>query len=184
MKSDKKHNDKEWVKWIGTNHFNKGAYRERAEFLQSWVKDIKPNKIKEIASGGYIMAKLTQDNFPHIDYRWTEFSDVAIKEAKAGGIKDVSYFDVREAEEEDFNGYDLVICFGTDHIEKDLELFRKIKTRKIACIRGRKTPNHFRGFKNKKQVLNRYKEFKINRIHALNVRLGRVRDVMYLLDFI
>lgn len=178
INDSKEHNDKEWVKWRGTNHFNKGMYLRRAEFLLNWIQAIQPKKILEIASGGYIFAKLVQENFPNIDYVWTEFSDVALEEARMNGIKNVKFCDVREDLTPLLDGVDLVVCFGIDHIEDDYALLDRIPCRLILGVRKIKTPNHFREFPTMKHVIDRYSKYNIKNKHQLDYK----RYTHYLLD--
>ncbi len=161
----KEFNEKKWqTKWAKQiKRFNKGFYKERAIFLQNWIKEINPKNILEIASGGYIMAKLTQKEIP---YTWTEISETAMNLAKKK-IKDVRFLDCNDIDEDFIKQHDLVICFGLDHIEKDLEMLRKIKVPKIISVKHHKTKNHYRSFNSSEEVINRYKEFKVLKSHTM-----------------
>jgi SAM-dependent methyltransferase len=170
-----------WKYWAKEkpDYFETGLYQKRAEFLQQWIREIKPESIFEFAGGGTVMAKLTCQNNPDLEYHWSDFSDDCVKEAEKNlsNISNarVSQIDITNNRGIFWHNADLVICFSWEHFVDDLKFMEEVPKgmRMILSCPNVRTEDHFRWFDTEEEVRSRYGHLvKINRVEKL--QFGKV----------
>lgn len=140
--------------------FGKGTfYEERNSIMVDMIKEIPNPSIFEFAATYGFLANQISQQIDFKEYTTSNFlPDVVDHMRHQVDLNiDVIEFDANDI----LNGYpidryNVFLCTSLEHLENDLDIIKKLHGTFIFSVPNFDDPTHFRIFKNKEEILNRY----------------------------
>lgn len=146
--------------------FGEGTiYHKRNLVIVDILKNLQGDlKIFEFASTFGFLALEICNNIEFKKYKTTNFLDEVVNYIKTQGLEDhgisIELFDANDILKTNLKEYNTFVCTSFEHLEKDIDIIKNLPNEctLIFSVTNFNDPTHFRIFRNKDEIKNRYKE--------------------------